>query len=140
MLTMPRRILVSLAVLTVTVALGACVHPAQSADRPSSLRGDPLTIRFDNESRQHVHVYLIGERREWLLGRVEAGAIRTLRIPHDAFTEDQRFARLAVIGGEHMTLQTARNSRATFSLAQPVVAMLSQRWLYAEGSLTPSRR
>lgn len=140
MLTMPRGILVSLAVLIVTVALGACVHPAQSADRPSSARGDPLTIRFDNESRQHVHVYLIGERREWLLGRVEPGAVRTLRIPHEAFSEDLRFVRLAVIGGDHMTLQAARHSRATFSPAQPVVAMLSQRWLFADGLLTPSRR
>jgi len=29
-----------------------------------------LAIRFDNGERDYVRVYLVGEKREWLLGRV----------------------------------------------------------------------
>jgi hypothetical protein len=32
-----------------------------------------LTIRFDNAAQSYVDVYLIGQQREWRLGRVEAG-------------------------------------------------------------------
>ena len=47
------------------------------SDASRTGRGSPGQIRFDNDAREHVHVYLIGEKREWLLGRVEPGAMAT---------------------------------------------------------------
>jgi hypothetical protein len=96
----------------------------------------PFTIRFDNAGRQHVHVYLIGAKREWLLGRVEPGAKARLRIPGDAMAEDAMFVRLAVLAGEKPTFQAARHKRATLTVAQPASAILSQRWRFSQGELT----
>ena len=82
-----------------------------------------------------MHVYLIGEKREWLLGRVETGAIGLLRIPEESLA-NATFVRLVVIAGEGVTLQAARHVRATPTLAQPVWAIVSQQWKFSQGSLT----
>jgi hypothetical protein len=139
--TLRRRALVSLvAAMTATLTLGACFQAAPARDGPSPTGDDPLAIRFDNGAREHVHVYLIGEKREWLLGRVEPGAIATLRIPEESLAGHAVFVRLAVIAGERLTLQAARNTRATLTLAQPMSAILSQQWSFAQGRLTSVRR
>ena len=142
MTTSRTRVLVSVAVTIVTlVALGACAGaPAGSAvDAPAPTQGEPLSIRFDNDSRDYVHVYLIREPREWLLGRVEAGAVGTLRIPETSLAGDARFVQLAVIPGERLTLRASRDPRATFTVLQPADAMLSQQWMFAYGQLTSTR-
>src|SRR5688500_14555417 len=90
-----RRSLARLAAATtLTVALGACAggpppgaSPATAAAAAAAVAGRSPTIRFDNEARLPVHVYLITERREWLLGRVEPGARASLRIPAHALSE-----------------------------------------------------
>jgi hypothetical protein len=126
--------------MSLTLALGACVPgPSGPAfDRPATLRGRPLTIRFDNNGREHVHVYLVdGRQRQWLLGRVEPWSLETLRIPAAALAGNPGFVQLTVLRGERMTPQAARNPRAVFTLAQPVSAILSQRWVFAQGQLTP---
>jgi hypothetical protein len=95
-----------------------------------------LAIRFDNNAGEHVHVYLIGEQREWLLGRVEPGARATLQIPEASLAGSPGFVQLAVLTGKRVTLQAARDARATFTVAQPASAILSQRWTFAQGQLT----
>ena len=144
-MTTPRtRAAVSLAAMMVlTLVSGACVRaPSRPVlQAPTTIEASrTLAIRFDNDAREHVHVYLIGERREWLLGRVEPGAIATLRIPEASLNGGSRFVRLAVITGERMTLQAARDARATFTVSQPASAMLSHEWRFAHGELTPRLR
>jgi hypothetical protein len=139
--TLRRRALVSLvAAMTATLTLGACFQAAPVRDGPSPMDDGPVAIRFDNGAGEHVHVYLIGEKREWLLGRVEPGAIATLRIPEESLAGNAMFVRLAVIAGERLTLQAARNTRATLTLAQPMSAILSQQWRFSQGTLTSLRR
>jgi hypothetical protein len=139
--TLRRRALVSLAAaMTAALTLGACYQAASVRDGPLSMDEALLRFRFDNGGREHVHVYLIGEKREWLLGRVEAGAIATLRIPEQSLVENASFVRLVVIEGEGITLQAARNPRARVTLAQPASAILSQQWMFSQGSLTSLRR
>ena len=134
MTTPYRRAFVSTAAtMIVALALGACVRPLPP--RPFS-DDRALTFRFDNDSREHVHVYLIGVERQWLLGRVEPGAIATLRIPVDAIEASATFVRLAVLTGERVTLQASRDPRATLTIEQPVSAVLGQRWRFSEGQLT----
>jgi hypothetical protein len=94
------------------------------------------TIRFDNGAREHVHVYLIGEKREWLLGRVEAGTRGTLKIPAASRAASEGLVRLAVIAGERPTLQAARHARVMLALAQPAAEIVSQRWMLTQGQLT----
>lgn len=139
--TLRRRALVSLAAaMTATLTLGACYQAASVRDGPLWIDEALLRFRFDNGAREHVHVYLIGEKREWLLGRVEPGAIAILRIPKESLVENASFVRLAVIAGERITLQAARNPRATLTLAQPASAILTQQWMFSQGSLTSLRR
>jgi hypothetical protein len=142
-MTTPRgRALVSLVATLTTIGLGACIRTPsrQVADVPAPVERAPLTIRFDNSGREHVHVYLIGDQREWLLGRVEPGAIATLRIPDASLGGRSRFLRLAVIRGAGVTVGAARDPRATFTIAQPASGLMSQQWRYTDGQVTPLRR
>jgi hypothetical protein len=133
MTTPYRRAFVSAAAtVTIVLALGACLRPLPP--RPEDDRA--LTFRFDNDGREHAHVYLISAERQWLLGRVEPGAIAILRIPVDAIEKSAAFVRLAVLTGERVTLEASRHPHATLTIAQPMTAVLAQRWRFSEGSLT----
>jgi hypothetical protein len=126
------------------LALGACARrpalPAPVGGATAALAARAFAVPFDNGGREHVHVYLIGERREWLLGRVEPGARAMLRIPEASFVAGQGFVRLAVLAGRPMTAAAAREPRATFTVRQPAGALLSQGWTFAQGQLTALQR
>jgi hypothetical protein len=146
-MTTPRiRSLVSLAALSLTVTLGGCASaPSRVAlDSPVLTDELPRTVRFDNEARDYVRVYLIGARQEWLLGRVAPGARVTLHIPEPALAEDAGLLSLAVIVGDRVTLRAAREVGAATTIGQPAAMMLSQRWTFstltATGQLTSLRR
>jgi hypothetical protein len=143
-MTTPRmRALVSLgAAMTIaaTLSLTACAPtPAQLAtNAPTPAESSaPLSIRFDNGERERVQVYLIGERREWLLGRVEPGAVAQLKVPDAWRASTSGVVQLAVVRGERSTMQVARDSRAMLSVAQPMSALTTQRWRVAQGQLSP---
>jgi hypothetical protein len=139
-MTTPRsRANVSIAaMLTVTLALAACGGgPSRLASGdPMSVARLPLVIRFDNDAREHVHIYLITEQRQFLLGRVEPGAKAALRIPDASLASSPRFVQLAVITGQGVTLNAARDPRAKLTVAQPVGDILSQQWSFTQGQLT----
>src|SRR4051812_7695404 len=102
MTTLSIRFRVSLAAaLTVALTLGGCASASSrlASDELASGDGRPAAIRFDNNARDYVHVYLVGERQEWLLGRVEPGAHATLRIPEAALTGNTESMRLSVLTG-----------------------------------------
>jgi hypothetical protein len=129
------RSLVSLAAaLTVTLTLGGCIAPPSqlASEAIATSDGAQLAFRFDNQARDNVNVYLIGAKREWLLGRVAPGARATLRIPDDALAENPGFMRLAVLAGPHMTLRAAAESGAAISMDQPAEAIVSQRWTFSK--------
>jgi hypothetical protein len=138
MTTSSQRAFVSTAAtMIITLALAACARaPSHTAPDPLvSTYAGLLTIRFDNITRERVDVYLIGAKREWVLGRVEPGAIASLRIPEEAFAEGSTFVRLAVLAGEPLTFAAARNPRARLTISQPASAILSQRWSFSQGEL-----
>jgi hypothetical protein len=133
MTTPSRRAFVSLAALTLMHVPGACIKaPAPPSTAPAA---QAVTIRFDNLSRESVHVYLIGLKREWVLGRVEPGGVSSLRIPDAALAEERSFVHLAVIAGERITFAAARHTAARITLAQPVSAISAQHWRYSQGEL-----
>jgi hypothetical protein len=127
-----------MAVVTMALTFGACAGHRSSpvADSPATIERELLAIRFDNYAREHVHVYLVSEKRQWLLGKVEPGARASLRIPEAALLDDARFVQLAVLTGERINLQVVRDARATFTTAQPASTILSQRWNFTHGQLT----
>jgi glucose/arabinose dehydrogenase len=139
MTTQRIRVLVSLAAtVAATLSVGACVRaPVRTAPAESEpMQARPLSIRFDNGGREYVHVYLVGLKREWLLGRVEPGAVTTLRLPQGSVTEETGFVRLAVVAGGATTLAAVRDVRARVTMAQPATVLAAQRWRFAEGQLT----
>jgi hypothetical protein len=124
--------------MTITLALSACIGASSRPESNARMSIDalPLTIRFDNTGRERVDVYLIGATREWVLGRVEPGAIATLRLPEEALAKGSMHVRLAVLAGEPVTFAAARNPRARLSIAQPASTILSQQWRFTQGELT----
>ena len=135
-MTTPRtRSLVSLAAaLTFILTLGGCASVAArgARDGPAPTNGPLPTVRFDNDARDYVHVYLVGERREWLLGRVAPGGRAWLRIPDEALAEDAGRMRLAVLVGERVTFRAGSEAGAASALAQPAAAIISQWWTYSQ--------
>ena len=134
-MTTPRtRAAVSLAAALTTLALGACAsHLSPVAREDVSVSpAEAIAIRFDNEAQVYVDVYLIGDQREWALGRIEPGARATLRIPQAALTNTSGFVQLAVLAGAQRSVQAARDPRATFTIAQPAGMLLSQRWTFSQ--------
>lgn len=134
-MTTPRtRSLVSrVATLTLTMALAGCasVPVPLDHDLTASATEAPPTIRFDNDARDYVHVYLVGLRREWLLGRVAPGARTTLRVPQDALDESEGPLRLAVLMGERVTYRVAADVRTASALARPAAEILAREWTFA---------
>jgi hypothetical protein len=137
MTTSHARPLVSLAAaLAITLMLGCA-----SAGSPRTPEGadtgerPPLTIIFDNEAHDYVRVYLVTVRRQWLLGRVEAGTRTSLAIPEAALAEDARVMWLTVLPAGRMTGNVANDPRAVTATAEPVTKILSQRWTFANGGL-----
>jgi hypothetical protein len=99
---------------------------------PAPVAAKPATIRFQNEAREYVHVYLVGQNRQWLLGRVEPGARATLRIPADAIADDTWQMQLAVVAGSRVTLQVASKPGAQVTIAQSADQLLAQKWTFSQ--------
>jgi hypothetical protein len=137
MTTPHTRTIVSLVTIAASLALGACAgHTAPPArDGAAAVAARATTIRFDNEGRVPVRVYLIGAQREWSLGRVEQGARATLRIPAESLEETAGLVRLAVIADAPPSAQAALDPRSIFAMAQPMSMILSQRWTYSQPHL-----
>lgn len=143
-MTTPRiRSLVSVAAaLTLALTLAGCASGGAraAADDQASSDAPPLTIHFDNQAHDYVHVYLVGVRGQWLLGRVEPGAVRTLRVPEEALADGTRSVWLAVLVGQPVTGRVAGDPRAVTTVAEPVATIISQRWTFtptpATGQLT----
>ena len=134
-MTTPRiRSLVSLAaVLTFTLAAGGCASAPSHLPDALAPAGEPApAIRFDNDSRDYVDVYLVSERRDWRLGRVAAGAHAMLRIPDDALADDAGRMRLAVLPAQRVTLRPSSDLRTATALARPIADVLAQQWTFSQ--------
>jgi hypothetical protein len=121
------------ALLAGTFAFGGCASGASpvTSGGPSVTAEASLTIPFDNAAQSYVDVYLIGQLRQWRLGRVEPGAHAILRIPESALANTPEFVRLAVLEGALLSLEPARDPGAVLTLAQPRSQLTAQRWTFS---------
>ena len=129
------------AITILTLALAACAgsRSHMATYGPSRIEARALTLRFDNQARDAVHVYLIGQRREWLLGRVEPGAVATLRMPDELFDSDPGFVQLGVLAGG-VSQRAARDPRTQLTISQDPSMLLTRRWQFSQGQLTSPGR
>ena len=118
-------------------ATGAASRAALD-DRAPAINA-PVRIRFENESRERVHVYLVSETTDWLLGPVEPGTHVWLALPRRALGGSGGPMRLVALAGTRVTLQASRDPRAVMSLGQPTGELLEHRWVFAQGQLWPMR-
>ena len=132
MITPAGRLTVSAISLAAMLALGACA----GGPRPATRAEAATTIGFVNEAESYVDVYLVSETRQWWLGRVAPGARTTLRISNEALITTSGYLRLAVLAGAPLTVQAARDPRATLTIAQPGQSLLDQRWTFRQSQLT----
>ena len=137
MITPAGRLTVSALSLAATLALGACAGgPVPTTwDGTPALTSQGALIRFVNEADTYVDVYLVGETRQWWLGRVAPGARATLRIRDEALTATSGYLRLAVLAGARLTVQAARDPHATLTIAQPGQSLLDQRWTFRQSQV-----
>ena len=137
--TRTRAIVSRAAALTLALAVTACARNPSPVTREGTVAIPErlLTVRFDNEAQVSVHVYLVSEQREWLLGGVAPGARATLRLPVAALEETVGFVRLVVLAGGPMAVVVARDPRATYTISQPASSILKQRWTFSQRQLSP---
>lgn len=120
--------------LVTSLVLAACApyHRPPVWDGREILDARPVTVRFDNEGTDAVDVYLVGDRREWRLGRVVAGGVARLVIPEDAIVESVGFVRLAAIEGGPPSARAALDPRTRYGIAQPIADLPRQRFVFWE--------
>jgi hypothetical protein len=94
------------------------------------------TLTFRNQSRERIYVYLIEEREEQLLGRLEQLETARLRLPVRSSAGEGGMIRLAVVAGEASRLQPSRDSRAILSVYLPVQSLVGQNMAFVAGQLT----
>lgn len=123
--------------IVAAVVLGGCASARRPVvwDASDVLADGAPTIRFDNQGQREVDVYLVGDRQEWRLGRVAAGATAKLDIPEAAIVESAGFVRLAVIAGGPPSARAGLDPRSRFSIAQPLAELPQQRFTYVERQL-----
>ena len=132
--------------MIVTNVLAACGggRASLASDDPAAAVANAVSpaIAFDNDAREHVQVYIVSEQRQWYLGRVEAGARRTFRVPDDVVLSSPQRLQLAVMVGQPITPHITGDPRAMFTISQPAARLFSQDWSIAQGQLVsaPIRR
>jgi hypothetical protein len=111
---------------TLTILLGALplAGCATHSGRPEAPAGAVAAarpvIRATNEGSDWLDFYLIGETREWYLGRVAAGGKTWLSLPADLRRDGPRTLRLAVIAGAPRSLRAERDPRAVVTVQHSV--------------------
>ncbi len=140
MFTIPSRALVApFVMLFGTATLQGCTSSAVRPAPSELARERAESLRFDNDGRDRVDVYLVGEKRSWRIGRLEPGQARWLRIPHDIPPNDLPRLQLVVLANAEVTVAPMRDPRAVTTIRQPVFVLAGQRWAFAAGQLNGVR-
>jgi hypothetical protein len=126
------RSLVSAASIVSAMCGAAALGLTACAGRPQRPEPEIATMQFRNDAMVSVDVYLISAQFQWRLGRVPPGIRAVLRVPESAIDSAMGVVRVAVIPGSQMSAQADRDPRVVFAIAQPVSAVLSQRWTFRQ--------
>lgn len=129
----------ALLLLCSATGLGACSPSRSGHEEITPVSDIRQGIRFDNQGRDRVDVYLVGETRAWRIGRLDPGQARWLTVPSDIPTTDLARLQLAVVANASVLVDPRRDPSAITSLKQPVGSLMGQRWGYVFGQLTTAR-
>jgi hypothetical protein len=121
------------------LALGGCATRAAAPAAGPTVAASQPTILAENGGGDWVDVYLIHDLGEWHLGRLAPGAKMPLPLPPSFRASPTGLVRLAALAGTTRSSRPSRDPRAFVTMAQPVTAVLGQRWTFVHGQLTGLR-
>jgi hypothetical protein len=127
----------SIASLAAGVLIASCASPRRPVTSASILSE---TIIFQNRGPDRIQVYLIGQRQDWLLGRLDPMETARLRLPAASWGESRESVMLAVLPGWTKSLAPRSDRRATLSIAEIASNLPGAHWSFANGQLQGPRR
>lgn len=120
------------------IAVAACVLSAACFRAGGAASGElapGATITFHNQGRDRIQVYLVGEKEEWLIGRLEPLETARLALPQFGFVTASRAVSVAVVPGWFTNLQARHEPRAAFSIDECTENLPGQEWRFVNGQL-----
>ena len=131
------KIIRSFLSLAAAFLIASCMqHQVAPAAAPISAG----TITFHNHGRDRIQVYLIGEKEDWLLGRLEPMETAHLRLPESISEEGREAVVLAVVPGWARNLAPRNDRRATLSITEISNNLRGEEWVFVNGQLLGPRR
>ena len=127
----------SIASLAASVLIASCASH-QHPEPPAPTRTE--TIVFQNRSGDRIQVYLIGDKQDWLLGRLDPMETARLRLPASEWRESREAVVLAVLPGWTKSLAPRSASHATLSIAEIASNLPGGHWSFVNGQLQGPRR
>lgn len=125
------------AILTAGILLASCAqHRIASMNDPSSAE----TITFHNSGRERIQVYLVGQKDDWLLGRLEPMETAHLRLPEASAAPTDEAMALAIVPGWSRSLAPRSDRRATLSILEYRHALPGEEWSFVNGQLQGPRQ
>lgn len=122
----------SLFTLAAGVVIASCVRHHIPLSEQFSSAG---TITFHNHTGDRIQVYLIGEKANWLLGRLEPYQTARLQLPGSSAAAPREPVSLAVIPGWSRTLQPGRDGRAALSIKDFSDNLPGEEWFFTAGQV-----
>ena len=126
------------------ITVAACLLSASCVQHGRSAPGElapSATITFHNQGRDRVQVYLVGEKEDWLIGRLEPLETARLPLPQFGFASAPQAVALAVVPGWTRNLQPRRDPHATVSIDEISDNLAGEEWIFVNGLLQgPWRR
>jgi hypothetical protein len=124
-----------------SLAAGVMIVSCATYKRPAMVESARTeTIIFQNRSPERIQVYLIGEKQDWLLGRLDPMETARLRLPPSAWGESREAVVLAVLPGWTKSLAPRSDRRAAVSIAEIGSNLPGEHWSFVNGQLQGPRR
>jgi hypothetical protein len=125
-----------IAALAVGILMASCMQHRMALQEEPALAG---TITFHNNGRDRIQVYLIGEKEDWLLGRLEPLETAHLRLPESPYATGEEAVVLAVLPGWARSLAPRGDRRVTLSLKEYTKNLPGEEWIFVNGQLQGPR-
>ena len=120
------------ATLASCLLTASCIHPG--AERSGQPEPGP-TITFHNQDRDRVQVYLVGEKQDWLIGRLEALETAHLPLPELGFAATTQPVALVVVPGWTRNLRPRQDPHATVSIDESSDNLPGEEWIFVNSQL-----
>jgi hypothetical protein len=125
------------AALAAVILIASCAQHQPSSPQPST---PARTITFHNHGRDRIQVYLVGEKENWLLGRLEPMESARLRLPESVSDQTREAMVLAVLPGWSRNLAPSRDRHAALSMTEVGMNLPDEEWSFVNDQVLGPRR